>query len=72
MKLVDYVNVPVFLETVVAVDLHLIGLAVVVTLYHLPSMVYILSILMPYSFYEDLRSVWLLGDVLDVFFEFLV
>ena len=72
MKLVDYVNVPVFLETVVTVDLHLISLAVVVTLDHLPSMVYILSILMPYSFYENLRCVWLLAHVLDVFFEFLV
>ena len=71
MKLVDYVNVPVCLESMVTVDLHLIRLTVIVALDHLSGMVYILSILMPYSFYEDLRCVWLLGHLQDVVFEFL-
>ena len=60
MKLADYVNIPVFYETVVAVDLHLIRLTVIVALDHLSSMVYILGVLMPYSFYKYLRCVWLL------------
>ena len=72
MKLFDHANVPVCLETVVTVDLHLICFTVIVALDHLSSMVYILSILMPYSFYEDLRCVWLLGHFLDVFFETLI
>ena len=72
MKLVDYANVPVWLESMVTVELHLIRLTVIVALDHLSGMVYILSILMPYSFYEDLRCVWLLGHFLDVFFETLI
>ena len=71
MKLVDYANVPVWLESMVTVELHLIRLTVIVALDHLSGMVYILSILMPYSFYEDLRCVWLLGHLQDVVFEFL-
>ena len=71
MKLVDYVNVPVWLESMVTVELHLIRLTVIVALDHLSGMVYIFSILMPYSFYEDLRCVWLLGHLHDVVFEIL-
>ena len=60
------------IEVVMTIDLHLICLTIIMALDHLSSMVYILSILMPYSFYEDLRCVWLLGHFHDVVFEILV
>ena len=69
MKLVDYANVPICLEAVVTVDLHLIGLTVIVALDHLSSMVYILGVLMPNSFYEDLRCVWQSCHLFDVVFK---
>ena len=72
MKLVDYAYIPVFLETVVTIDLHLIGFTVIVALDHLSSMVYILGVLMPYSFYKNLRCVWQHSHLLDVVFEILV
>ena len=54
------------------IDLHLIGLAIVVALDHLSCMVYIFRVLVPYAFYENLRCILLLGHYFDIFFEFVI
>ena len=51
------------------VNLQLVGLAIVVTLDHLSSMVNIFSVLMPYVFQENRRSFWILCNFLKILFE---
>ena len=54
----DTLCIPVFNETMVAIQLHLIFLAVVVSLKFISSKVNILGVLIPNILHEDGRCVW--------------
>ena len=72
VELFYQIDIPVFLETMMTVELQLVGLPVVVTLNHRSGMVYISSVFMPDIFYDNVGFIRLLCDFLYIFIKLII
>ena len=72
MELFDTLCIPIFHESVVTVDLQLIGFAIVVLLNLISSVVNIFALFMINILYNDRRRILLLFNFMNVVIEFFV
>ena len=69
MELFNTFSIPIFHESVVTVDLHLIGFVVVVSLNLISSVVNIFAVFMRNILYDDRRPILLFIDLLNIVIE---